>query len=539
MSVPLSNALVGHNAKIIVYTTSYATVATLQGVLAGVHGNTATLSGVTTTHNLDAYTTYIYELYIDNAYVSDYRGTISSLGDIVGAGGTTDNSGVDTGSGNDTGASTGDDNTTGSHTGITNTLAISIKRSTARGTVPLLVTVYDTSYRVVDTIQTNAVADTTGNINTTLTAHIPNTYATYIYEVYVNGTFLFDRTLTPTNGVTTLAYAPKVSTSVAARGQKYVHTIEDYRARLGMQVTDEMMVFTNLPASDAEAIRKAQGVASILKEFHNNNLRPIVVVEPSFEDKRNVDWAVYARGAYDGYVQTFFQTLKSEGITDNMMGVWVPFSEGNTPMWNNANAQRFVTNVNKYFSILYQNFPNAPKGAVLLHSLTYNTYDKSWSNGRNVSLRPYLAGLNKNYVGRLIYQGLPWLPPRNWSGGSRTLRFFWDIRWAIESASILNTNEVWFNTGTTHSRHTNNPATANYMSDAEREQFMNYIVDDVLRVKNTGLNVKINLFAHEKDGRNWSYWSGDAANTDGENILRRFVTRLVQNGIGLSIADLY
>ena len=320
--------------------------------------------------------------------------------------------------------------------------------------------------------------------------------------------------------------------------QTSLKKLSDYQEICQSSVTTKLMLFEQMPKDSNDAQTMAAAMASRLIEHSQNGIAPIVIVEP-VSTWGLIDYTEFGGGFYDSWIGEYFDAIKAAGVTDTQMGVWVPFPEANLPYWNNQNAtpEDFAAVVNRYLSIMKNRFPTA-KGSVLLNSATYSASDFDWQNGEYVSLLPYVSKLDKKYVDSFGLQGFPWMPNAKQVGpGVFDAREYLNTRLAIEAANSLGTKEIWFNTGSFRAKYTLDPALEVSVSPAKRKDILNGITDEVLRAKNLGYTVSINLFSEDKskanEGTDWSY----LGTPEDERVFVGFVSRLNSLGIGLSLFD--
>src|SRR3977135_54170 len=156
----------------------------------------------------------------------------------------------------------------------------------------------------------------------------------------------------------------------------YLTKLREYQQVCQSFVTDTLMVFTGFPQQDGTtAATDATTIAKELTSLHRVGISPIVIAEP-YDANGTVPYREFINGAYDRAIDTYFSQLHALGVTDRMMGTWVPFPESNTPNWNNKDTEPsdFATCVNKYLGTLKKYFPGT-KGSILLDATTYDPND--------------------------------------------------------------------------------------------------------------------------------------------------------------------
>jgi len=309
-------------------------------------------------------------------------------------------------------------------------------------------------------------------------------------------------------------------------------------------VTDELMIFIDMPKDDVIATERALKLSEILKEFSNFNIKPIIIVEP-VTDWGLIDFEEFDNGFYDNWIKTFFTVLKSTGIISEMTGLWVPFPEANLPYWNRSNAtpEQFGLVVNRYLRLLKEIFPNA-RGSILLNSATYESTDFNWENGEYISLSSYVSLIDKSLIESFGIQGFPW---RNSAQEKKEITIYNAFEFinppiAIEAAKILGVKKVWINTGTFSSKYTLEPSSTVFIQPITRKEILNDILKQAILIKKEGFEVSINLFAQDKsnteESTNWSYFSSHLSKDPNIFILKEFIQNLNKNSIKLTLFDL-
>lgn len=319
--------------------------------------------------------------------------------------------------------------------------------------------------------------------------------------------------------------------------------LSKYQEICNSKVTDTIMIFTDMPKDNNVAIADAKKIAQTLKEFDKYKIKPIVIIEP-VTDWGLIDFTEFGNGFYDNWIYTYFYNLKKEGITDEMMGLWVPFPEANLPYWNHAytTPADFSLIVNKYLKAMKYYFPNA-KGGILLNSATYETDDFEWANGEYVSLLQYVSGLDKNLVDSMGMQGFPWVPSKNREEGSvLDPQEFLNSELVAEAAEKLETKEIWLNTGTFATKYTLDEDLTSTVNVQKRVDILDGIISESLELKKKGYSVTINIFAQDKsqvaEATNWSYLKESfGAGQEDETAFIQFVNKLYKNGLNFALFD--
>jgi hypothetical protein len=295
-----------------------------------------------------------------------------------------------------------------------------------------------------------------------------------------------------------------------------------------------MMIFVQLPLSVKRAPGDASDMAAALKEYAKLGIKPLVIVEPS-NDNGTIDFSKFASGYYDPAVQSYFAALKQQGISDQQMGMWVPFPEPNTDSWgeNNSRSQDFVSAFNGYAVIFKKYFPSA-RLSIMLDSQTYNYQTGDYSYA---SLEPYISGINKSYISSFGLQGFPWAAQPGTDDVTVTdAAVFLNADNAVAAAKSLGVGSIWFNTGTYRAMFTNNLARTVTATAAQRALILDSILGQTVKAQAAGFNVSVNIFAQNKsadpEAIDWSYWTAPAGIKDPDGLaLSNFASKASQAGI--------
>lgn len=324
----------------------------------------------------------------------------------------------------------------------------------------------------------------------------------------------------------------------------YLKKLNEYQKVCNSYVTNELMLFIDMPKDSIVAKSDAAELSKILKELHTNGISPLVIVEP-VTDWGLIDFKEFDTGFYDEWINSFFIALKTYGIDGSMMGTWVPFPEANLPFWNRANATpaQFGSVVNRYLRILKKHYP-AAQGSILLNSATYESTDFEWANGEYLSLIPYVEKIDKSLIDSFGIQGFPWRSDATHEEVTTIYnpQEFINPPLAMEAANYMSVKSIWINTGSFSSKYTLDPKRLVFIDPSIREEIMQKIISQALRIKDRGFKVKINLFSEDKsateEATNWSYW-GDYQNLNDPNIyiFKGFIKQASDNQLEISLFD--
>lgn len=336
-------------------------------------------------------------------------------------------------------------------------------------------------------------------------------------------------------------HTPQLNESTDPRLQK----LAAYETLCDSRFTDQSMIFVNMPKDDKTAKAQAIQMTATLQEYSKYGIKPLVVIEPE-TDWGLIDFSEFKSGFYDEWINTYFQELKKNGVTDEQMGTWVPFPEANLPYWNrhNATPEDFSMIVNRYLGSMKKQFPKA-KGSVLLNSATYESDDFDWQRGDYTSLLPYVSKLDSKLVDSFGLQGFSWSPPANRSGtGIYDAREYLNSDMAIEAAQKIGVKDIWFNTGTFVSKYTQDTERKVVLSPSKRKDIAQGITNELKRAQGEGYTVRINIFAEDKsqvaEATDWSY----LGSTDTQSSIREhqivftdWIEQINAAQIGISIYD--
>lgn len=305
-------------------------------------------------------------------------------------------------------------------------------------------------------------------------------------------------------------------------------------------VTNTMMIFVDMPTSDAMADSSAKKVGQTLQQFSKANVRPLVIAEPN-DGVANIDFGEYASGKYDEIIDRYFRALKAQGITDAQMGVWNPFPEANLPYWNNNKPEYFGPSVARYLTTLRKYFPKAST-SVLLNSATYEVNDFDWRSGDYASLLPYIKGIPAGLVDYAGLQGFPWMAPKGDDTNILNGAEFANHILLAELADGLKTKKAWLNTGAFASKYALDPEKTVTVSPERRKDVLLTIKEEAVTLKKKGYSVAINIFAEDKsqtaEATDWSFWKDNQPfQSAATPVLTEFIASLPAQDIDFWLFD--
>jgi len=307
-------------------------------------------------------------------------------------------------------------------------------------------------------------------------------------------------------------------------------------------LVDRSSFFVPTPTTVSDAQSDASDVATTLKEYAGFGVKPLVFIEPDDTNGNNLDLVQYQNGAYDSALDAYFSDLKSDGITDPMMGIWVILPEGNIPVWTTTDPAVYSADVIKTIQFQKKYFP-ASQASILLDSESYPSAS-SWDNGTYVSLLSYVQNIPKGLVNSFGLQGFPWAPQANQGGGTvydPTVYLRTDF--ASEAAHALGVSNIWFNTGTFNQMYTQNAAETVTASPLQRQTMLNGVLAQAKVLQAQGFSVDIHLFAQDKSNTSeaidWSYWKVQPSNDANTAVFTAFVHDATADNIPLWLFDTY
>lgn len=298
-----------------------------------------------------------------------------------------------------------------------------------------------------------------------------------------------------------------------------------------------LMIFADIPTL-ASAKSTAQGLATTLKEYYHFGITPIVVIEPSSAGKL-IKLTDITAGKRDKQLDALFRELRWAGVTDEMIGTWVPYPEINTPAWDARGwkPEQFPGMVSRFFAIMRKHYPDV-RGSVLLNAMSYDPSDTDWSNGQHASFAPYMKGFPAGTIQSFGLQGFPWKPPKSKSAQTPLLEAAEMLPSSLASsaAEMANVHDIWFNTGTFGSKYSGREQVE--LSADDRERILTGILADASGLKHKGYEVSINIFAEDKtdtdENTDWSYGNlSDPANRL-RNTIKKFASTARRDDISLS-----
>jgi len=296
--------------------------------------------------------------------------------------------------------------------------------------------------------------------------------------------------------------------------------------------------FVETPSTVSDARSSANDIASRLKEYDQFGIKPLVFMEPT-SNGSNLDLSQYANGAYDSALDAYYAALKSQGITDGMMGIWVLLPEGNLPEWSSVDPGIYAKVVTRTAQLQKKYFP-ASQVSLMLDSETYPATG-SWDNGSYTSLVPYVQNIPSGLIDSFGVQGFPWAAPSSEGSTYYDPNTYLRLDFAEQAAHSLGIQSLWVNTGTFHQMYANQAGETVTVSPLDRQTMLNGVIKQVNSAKSQGFSVAIHLFAENKasvsEGTDWSYWQLQPSNDADTAVFTTFVHDATASNIPLWLFD--
>jgi hypothetical protein len=311
--------------------------------------------------------------------------------------------------------------------------------------------------------------------------------------------------------------------------------LAEYEKAAGGAVANRLMIFTDIPATAAQSEAAGSDMAATLKEFKRFKINALVIMEPVINGKA-VNFKNYRSGSYDSLIGSYFQSIKSHGINDSALGMWVYFPEANLPEWGPVDTANYAANVTRSVKLQKKYFPNS-QSSILLDAMSYPAGSTSWDDGEYVSLSPFIKDIPKGLLDSIGIQGFPWVPPANQQGWPNLeAQTFLSSKIAQSAASKMGTKNIWLNTGTFAKAYCGNKSQTVVMSNSQRQKILQGIEAEAKKLMVSGNHVSVNIFSEDKsrvaEGIDWSYKSPSA-----KTVLTSFIKRLKSSGINFWLFD--
>lgn len=292
---------------------------------------------------------------------------------------------------------------------------------------------------------------------------------------------------------------------------------------------ESMPLSSGLPRDVEEARTLGASMSARLKEWGKYGIRPVVLMEPIFEigselaDLTSLGTPGYINDM--GVLDTYFQGMRWEGVTDEQMGTWVPYPNPNLAIWGDGITSPAIFRANAVGAAqcLKTHFREAHV-SILLNRTTQPDGDTPGNPGSSslVKLLDYVGDVPPDLFDSFGLQGFPW--ERN----DRPADFL-SAGAAMACAARLSANRVWLNTGSFS--HRKDGATDLVIDPERRIAVLNQVLEQATFVRQSGPDVNINLLAiNRADQVDWSYPTA----TD-RDMLDAWVQRAAQAGVSVTL----
>ncbi len=305
-------------------------------------------------------------------------------------------------------------------------------------------------------------------------------------------------------------------------------------------VANHIMVFMNMPQSASEIDGASYYMANIANEFATYSITPIFIFEPIGDNSSALRLSSIKNWAYTANLELLFSKLKNDrNITEDKLGIIVPYPELNTPAFDRTGfvPGDFSVLVNNFFSSIRKYYPTL-RGGLLLDSQSYDVWE-SWGQGSYDSFLPYISGINPAYIQTFWIQWFPWISTDGRSQSYNPSEF---LPTAIteEAANVLQTRNVWMNTGTMKRKYQSRTIA---ITPEERTTELAGVMSQAMLLQSHGYDVLVHLFAQDKFGTeeetDWSYIENpdDGILSPHEQVLKTFIEAATWKWIKIGLFD--
>ncbi|HSX34320.1 MAG TPA: hypothetical protein VLF62_01615 [Candidatus Saccharimonadales bacterium] len=271
------------------------------------------------------------------------------------------------------------------------------------------------------------------------------------------------------------------------------------------------MLFAGMPRTPEEAHDQANEMAARLKEYAKQGVKPLVVMEPTYNQGKDlIDTTKLSDAKHaDNYRQTmdaYFGGIRQNeaGITDEQMGNWVLFPEPNIPEWKGGNTDpnTFKANYTVAAQAMKAHFRSG-HASVMLDSATYPNNDWSQPSYEGSDLTRYVSGIPEGLIDSVGFQGMPYSQNDDPS-------VFLNAQAAAQLAEAAKTKNIWINTGTYSSYYNEQTKKREQATTAQRAETLVHESQTAATLQTAGFDVSVNVFAapaSSPDAPDWSFKS--------------------------------
>jgi hypothetical protein len=302
---------------------------------------------------------------------------------------------------------------------------------------------------------------------------------------------------------------------------KEVRNLSAFDQACNSESSKFLVIKTVMPTDDTSAKNLPIQVANTLLELNKYNIKPYVLVNISENTSPEVISELLKNGNQTN-LETYFNTLKSLGVTSETIGTWIPYPEANLPTWNNSNLtpESYTYLVNSFITTINKTYPEA-KIEVLLSSATYDTKDFSWAEGEYVPLDKYINALNLEKIDSIGISGYPWVAKATVNESTELLDPYEYLSQNIieNIASARSIKKFTLYTGTFASKYGNTPEETIQIPVEIRKTILDRTINLVKLLKSKNYEITVILKSNNEtsgvDKTDWSYWGSDWTSNKG------------------------
>ena len=299
------------------------------------------------------------------------------------------------------------------------------------------------------------------------------------------------------------------------------------------------MIFASLHENPTDITNIAGYVRDQINAHKAYGLKLILVLEPT-----GISFDRIANGELNTAFDSFHLQLKNLGVSDEDLGLVLPFPEFNLPsapdpyaVWNNPNwdETNFGLMFNNYSASLTKYFPTA-KITILPNTKSFNQKEDGGA-GRYRTYLNVLSKVDKKYVYSIGAQGFPWYDRGSFEKEDNPTSF---LQTALlkEAADFLQVKNIWFNTGSVKASIKNNGSgTYEYtIPQADRAKVLENSAIVQTELSKQGYQTMVNLFIEDKILTEKTNFSFDNSDKDREMFIK-YICELekAKIKIGLSV----
>ncbi len=326
----------------------------------------------------------------------------------------------------------------------------------------------------------------------------------------------------------------KMIASLSLSKDKQLKKLSEYKSEIQGEYGKEMMIFMNMPMTDAWIEDIAQNMKNIISEYKKNQVKPIFLFEPYDENLNEIHFKHLKNGAYDDKLKKIFSKLKyTYNISVEDIGVLVPYPEINTPAFERQGFQPedFSPMINSFFETVREVYPTV-EGWILLDSKTYSVWAWWWEWSFS-SFMPYIQNITPGTLNRFWIQGFPWVS-NDGSIEAYDPKEYLPLGITLEASKFLGVESIWYNTGVMKKKYKKNTIT---LSHTTTDQILENTLKQATELKKKWYGVFINIFAQDKfdhyEVTDWSF----LGTGEHQDVLKKFIFWATDRSVAVSIYD--